>query len=281
MGHTQGVSRSRATRFRALCALVVAGTMSCRAQTAYLDMATTTSVQNSGLLESLLPEFKRAPVRVHPVGSGLALKMLADGAVDLVISHAPETETRYLADHADWVYRKIAFNHFLLLGPRDDPARVHDAADVVVAFRRIAARDVRFVSRGDQSGTHEREQALWKAAGVAPSADHLLVSGAAMGVTLRQADAQRAYTLSDDATFWQLESHLSLVVVFDQDARLVNTYAVVFPRDNELAAAFADWLIRGDGRQRVADYRVQGRTAFGVWPLACPSSTPDAQPCAR
>lgn len=254
--------------------------VACRAQSsAYLDIATTTSVENSGLLEALLPHFQAAMVRVHPVGSGLALKMLADGTVDLVISHAPETETRYLAAHPDWAYRKIAFNQFLVVGPRDDPAHVHDAPDVVAAFRLIAASRAAFVSRGDQSGTHEREQSLWRAAGAMPSAERLLVSGAGMGITLRQTSERQAYTLSDDSTFWQLEPRLDLAVLFDSDARLVNSYAVVFPPNRPRAAGFAEWLERGDGRQRMADYRVQKRAAFTVWPLGCPSAVPDSQPC--
>lgn len=264
-----------------LSAFTVASVLvACRTpQSAYLDIATTTSVENSGLLEALLPHYQPAMVRVHPVGSGLALKMLADGTVALVISHAPETEARYLAEHPDWVYRKIAFNHFLLLGPRDDPAHAHDAPDVVEAFRRIAASRAAFVSRGDQSGTHEREQSLWRVAGAVPSGERLLVSGASMGITLRQANERRAYTLSDDSTFWQLEPRLDLAVLFDTDARLVNTYAVVFAPRQSAAARFAEWLEQGEGRQRMADYQIQKRKAFTVWPLRCPSAVPDAQPC--
>jgi len=186
--------------------------LGCRAAPVYLDMATTTSVENSGLLNALLPHFERATVRVHLVGGGLALKMLSDGKVDIVISHAPETERRYLAQHPEWVYRKVAFNQFLLVGPEDGPAHVRDAADVIDAFRRIAASDATFVSRGDQSGTHEREQSLWKAARVAPSAEHLLVSGASMAITLRQTNERQSYTLADDSTFWQLQSRLNLAV---------------------------------------------------------------------
>ena len=119
--------------------------LGCRAAPVYLDMATTTSVENSGLLNALLPHFERATVRVHLVGGGLALKMLSDGKVDIVISHAPETERRYLAQHPEWVYRKVAFNQFLLVGPEDGPAHVRDAADVIDAFRRIAASDATFV----------------------------------------------------------------------------------------------------------------------------------------
>jgi tungstate transport system substrate-binding protein len=98
---------------RRVVLIALVGVLACRpAQSVYLDMATTTSVENSGLLNALLPHFERATVRVHPVGSGLALKMLSDGDVDVVISHAPETESRYLAQHPEWVYRKIAFNQF-------------------------------------------------------------------------------------------------------------------------------------------------------------------------
>jgi tungstate transport system substrate-binding protein len=265
---------------RRLVLLALISALACRPTSpAYLDMATTTSVENSGLLNALLPHFEPATVRVHPVGSGLALKMLADGDVEIVISHAPETESRYLAQHPEWVYRKIAFNQFLIVGPESDPAHVRGAADVIDAFRRIAASAVTFVSRGDQSGTHEREQSIWKSAGVVPSANQLLVTGASMAITLRQTNERQSYTLADDSTFWQLQPRLNLGVLFDSDARLLNTYAVVFPSDKSSAASFADWLASGDGRRRMADYRIQGRVAFTVWPSGCPFSTPDAQPC--
>jgi tungstate transport system substrate-binding protein len=269
---------SKAAR-RVLVAVICALLACRRTAPVYLDMATTTSVDNSGLLNALLPHFQSATVRVHPVGSGLALKMLSDGDVEVVISHAPETESRYLGQHPDWSYRKIAFNQFLVVGPAVDPAHIRDAKNAIDAFRRIAASDATFVSRGDQSGTHEREQSLWKAAAVTPSADRLLVSGAGMAITLRQTNERQSYTLADDSTFWQLQSRLNLAVLFDSDPRLLNTYAVVFPSNKSSAAGFADWLASGDGRRRIADYRIQGRTAFNVWPLGCPFSMPDAQPC--
>ena len=267
-----------------LSTLVVTSTVflllvACSRPKSYLDIATTTSVQNSGLLEVLLPPFEEATVRVHAAGSGRALKMLADGVVDLVMSHAPETETRYLAEHTRWAYQKIAFNRFVIVGPRNDPAKVGDAADVVDAFRRIAASGATFVSRGDESGTHERERLLWNAAGVSPTPAHLVVSGQGMSVTLRQTNERQGYTLSDDATFWQLVSQLDLVSVFERDARLLNSYAVVHPRDNDTAVTFAAWLVRGDGRQRIAAYSIQGRVAFTVWPEGCPGNVPSAQPC--
>jgi len=244
-----------------------------------LDVATTTSVQNSGLLETLLPHFTDALVRVHAAGSGRALEMLKDGIVDLVISHAPDTEARYLSDHSDWHYQKLAFNRFVVVGQADDPARAKDATGVLDAFRRIAASTAAFVSRGDGSGTLEREQKLWMLAGVTPSPGRLLVSGQGMANTLRQADEKRAYTLSDEATFWQLQCQLELVVVSEGDPLLLNTYSVIHPRDSKLAASFASWLTRGEGRKRIEGHLIEGRHAFHVWPDSCPGDKPSALPC--
>jgi len=244
-----------------------------------LDVATTTSVQNSGLLEALLPHFSGATVHVHAAGSGRALEMLKDGIVDLVISHAPETETKYVAEHPDWRYQKLAFNRFIVVGPPDDPAHVRDTKNVLDAFRRIAAAPVNFVSRGDSSGTHEREQKLWTLAGVMPASGRLLTSGQGMANTLRQADEKQAYTLSDEATFWQLQRQIDLVAISEGDDLLLNTYAVIYPRDVETAATFADWLTRGEGRQLIERHRIEGRVAFHVWPDSCPGNVPTATPC--
>jgi tungstate transport system substrate-binding protein len=244
-----------------------------------IDIATTTSVQNSGLLDYLVPHFDRAQVRVHAAGSGRSLEMLADGIVDLVISHAPETEARYLATHAEWRYRKLASNWFIIVGPRDDPAHVREAADAVDAFRRIAAAPVPFVSRGDESGTHEREQVFWRSSGVAPAPGRLIVSGRGMAQALRHADEINGYTLSDDATFRQLQPQLDLVAITIADSRLLNTYAVIHPQGNASAAMLAEWLLNGDGRQRIAAFQIEGRAGFAIWPHSCAGLSPDAQPC--
>jgi tungstate transport system substrate-binding protein len=264
-----------------LVVVAVAG-LGCSAEpssTPTLDIATTTSVQNSGLLDALLPAYAAAEVRVHAAGSGRALAMLADGTVPLVISHAPEAEAEYVRQHQQWRYRKIAYNHFIVVGPRADPAKVSAAPDVADAFRRIATAPVFFISRGDQSGTHERELALWKLAAAMPPPDRLLISGAGMAQALRHTDEENGYTLSDEATFWQLEKSLSLVQLFDRDPRLLNTYAVIYPAGNARAEHFAKWLINGDGRDRIEKSRIQGRPAFSVWPANCPADEPPAVPC--
>ena len=244
-----------------------------------LDIATTTSVQNSGLLDYLLPHFAPAQVRVHAAGSGRALEMLADGVVDLVISHAPDTEARYLATHSDWRYRKLASNWFIIVGPRDDPARIRDAGEALEAFRRIAAAPVPFVSRGDESGTHEREQTFWRSSGVTPAPGRLIVSGRGMALALRHADEINGYTLSDEATFRQLQPQLDLVAFAVADARLLNTYAVIHPQGDARAEMLAAWLLTGDGRKRIAEFQIEGRAAFTVWPQSCPRLSPDAEPC--
>lgn len=243
-----------------------------------LEIATTTSVVNSGLLDFVLRSFEH-PVRVHAAGSGRSLTMLSDQIVDLVISHAPESEARSLVDHPDWRYKKIAYNHFVILGPPSDPADVRHAADGVDAFRRIAAHDAIFVSRGDQSGTHEREMSLWHEARVDRDSERILTSGGGMATTLRQADARSAYTLSDEATWWQLQPSLNLQALVTADASLLNTYAVIYPSSSIAAAALANWLAGGKGRERIAASRVAGRQPFALWPLNCPGHAPLAVPC--
>jgi tungstate transport system substrate-binding protein len=265
--------------------LLIAVTSACSPKPsppANLDIATTTSVVNSGLLESLLPAFKRdtsVTVRVHAAGSGRALEMLNDGVVDLVISHAPKAEQRMLEMHADWQCRKIAANHFLIAGPAADPAGVKGASSAIAAFERIVSQRAYFVSRGDGSGTHEREMDLWSSAGIKPEPDRLLISGSGMGATLRQADERNAYTLTDDATFAQLRDRLQLQTLFSGDPDLVNGYAVVHPTGSKLAARFAEWLVRGEGRQQIASYTTGGSRPFQVWPEHCPGEKPTAPLC--
>ena len=249
-----------------------------------IDIATTTSVVNSGLLDSLLPAFENETglaVRVHAAGSGRALEMLNDGVVDLAISHAPQAEANMLARHPEWRYRKIATNQFILVGPAGDPAGVIGAPDIVSALKRIAAAGAYFISRGDGSGTHERETELWTVAQVRPPQDRLLVSGTGMAATLRQSDERGAYTLTDDSTFMQLRQQLTLAVVLPNDARLVNSYSVVHPREHPTASTLGDWLAQGKGRELLGAYRISGTQAFAPWPEGCPGEAPAAALCSN
>src|SRR4030095_8467785 len=246
-----------------------------------LDIATTTSVVNSGLLDAILPKFEDYRVRVHAAGSGRSLVMLAEGSAELVISHAPIAEQQALEEHPDWRYQKLAFNRFVIVGPPRDPASVATASNAVEAFKRIAKTGENFISRGDSSGTHEREMMFWKLAGITPSNDHLLTSGASMAVTLRQSASKDAYTLSDQATWWQLEHELpELRQLLGDDPALLNTYAVLYPRKNLKAAALASWLTEGPGRALIGAFQIGGRSAFEVWPSGCPGTLPNATVCA-
>ena len=271
-----------APAFVSLAALLLGGCSKPSIERLPLDIATTTSVVNSGAMDALLPLFQDESgitVRVHAAGSGRALAMLGDGIVRLVISHAPQAEARMLATHPQWTYAKIATNEFMIVGPPEDPANIRGATDAASAFRRIASKPVYFLSRGDGSGTHEREMELWSAAELKPDPNRVLISGAGMGATLRQADERRAYTLTDDATFMQLRARLTLQPLFMADPRLVNSYAVIFEAESPEGLRFAKWLTIGNGRRALAAYRVGGTQPFRVWPEGCPRADPLAPLC--
>jgi tungstate transport system substrate-binding protein len=215
----------------------------------------------------LLPAYREdtgVEIRVHAAGSGRALQMMAEGLVQLVISHAPDAESRALQEHPDWVRLDLASNQFVIVGPPSDPAGVRAAEDAADAFRRIAASSFPFVSRGDLSGTHERENALWDAAGVRPPAARLIVSGRGMALALRHANELSGYTLSDEATYQQFERELELQLLFEGDARLLNTYAVLHPQSDAAASQLATWLVSGAGRDRIREFSIGGRPMFKV-----------------
>lgn len=252
-----------------------------------MTLATTTSVGNSGLLDALLPVFEReAGIQVRPllVGSGRALQMLVSGQADVAFTHAPEAEAATLDGRTGWLYRKIMFNAFVIVGPRDDPAKVNGAAGAADAMRRIARSGAVFVSRGDSSGTHERERQLWTLAGAQPAAKQLVVAGSGMGTTLRVADNVGAYTLTDEATFRQHAGQLHSVLLFEDDPLLLNTYAVIVPAGRHRAAArarqFVAWLADGNGREVIERFRVGPNNvpAFLPWPAGVSRDRPDALP---
>jgi tungstate transport system substrate-binding protein len=244
-----------------------------------LDLATTTSVKNAGLLDALLPSFTLATVHLHATGSRQALAMLGDEVVDIAMTHAPDTEQRFLMAHPDVTYRKFAYSQLVIVGPTEDPAGVRDAADAVDAFRRIAGSPMTFVSRGDDSGVYDRERALWSAAGIRPEPDRMVVSGSSMARALLSAHERQGYVLSDEASFRRLESRINLVIVRSNDRQLLNTYALVYRGDNARAQRFADWLTHGQGRADIKRYRIGAAAVFTVWPEGCPDDKPAAQPC--
>jgi tungstate transport system substrate-binding protein len=259
--------------------LALAGSPACSRADGPMILATTSSVANSGLLDIVLAAYRGGTVRPVLVGSGRALDMLAAGSADVVISHAPARENAALAAHPSWTYRKILYNDFLIVGPPDDPAGVAGAGDAVDAMRRIAQSDVRFLSRGDESGTHERERDLWSSAGVEPEPARLVIAGAGMGQTLRVAGSTGAYTLTDRGTYEALRESIPLRSLFEGDPRLLNTYAVIADPGNESGAVFARWLSDGAGRDVMEEALRAGRVkGFVLWPSGVAGSTPATRP---
>ena len=254
-----------------------------------IRVATTTSVENSGLLTEILPAFEQdhqVRVDVLPVGSGRALNLLKRGDVALGLTHDPQAEASALEAGIITSYRKIMFNDYIIVGPPEDPAGVAQASGTVEALHRIVANDGLFVSRGDASGTHSREQELWVLANRQPSPERLLETGQGMAATLRVASERGAYTLTDGATFEQVRSRLRLTSVCRGGPELLNTYAI-FQRvgltgaERAIATALADWLVEGEGRQLAAHFRLNGRPVFHVWPAGSPNDQPTDRPHAR
>src|SRR5436309_14948271 len=202
------------------------------AQSREVLLATPTSTRDAGLLDSLIPVFERTNgyrVKVIAVGSGQALAMGRRGDADVVLSHAPEAE-RALVDSGYFVSRRLVMhNDFLFVGPPGDPAGLRGMTDPVAALQRIAQREASFVSRGDQSGTHQMEQKLWRVAGIRPpgAGGWYTESGHGMGETLQMTDQKRAYTITDRATYLAWRDKLQLVPVVEGDPRLYNVYHVL------------------------------------------------------
>jgi tungstate transport system substrate-binding protein len=258
-----------------IIAIVVGALRSGDAQSAdSIILATTTSTQDSGLLDVLVPRFESERgirVKVIAVGTGAALRMAARGDADAVLVHAPAAEQRYV-DSGDLVDgRLVMHNDFVIVGPKADPARVRELSSAAETMRAIAASGV-FISRGDESGTHSQELALWAAARIDPrSLNRREETGQGMGATLSIADQKLAYTLTDRATYLSLRGRLRLVIVFQGDASLRNLYHVYaasdtkHPKANRGAArVFIDFLVSAPIQRAIGDFKRQefGQSLF-------------------
>jgi tungstate transport system substrate-binding protein len=270
-----------------LAALAIAGS-SCGRPAASLRLVTTTTVEGSGLLEFLLPQYRiacRCDVQAVAFGTGQALSLLEHGDADLSLTHDPEREQQSIATGHVQRYAKVMFNDFVIAGPTGDPAGVRAASDPTDAMRRIAQSGAPFASRGDNSGTHSRELRFWQRAGITPPASRI-ETGQGMAATLRIAAERQAYVLSDRGTFEQLGPSLKLAVLFQGGDDLLNTYAVMIrtglPADRlQGAEAMFHWLTEGAGRDAIEAYRANGQQAFHLWPAGVPRDRPDDVPHAR
>ena len=238
-----------------------------------LILATTTSTQDSGLLDVLVPMFEQRSgyqVKTVSVGTGAALALGARGEADVVLVHAPASEKQWMAQGNGTKRVLVMHNDFILVGPSDDPAHVRGTPSALDALKQIAASGQPFVSRGDNSGTQQLELSLWQKDGIDPKGQPWYVeSGSGMGQTLTIADQRRAYTISDRATWLAFSGKIDLPIAVERDPLLLNVYHVMpvnaakfpgVPINTAAAEAFAQFLVAPDTQQTIADF---GKAKFG------------------
>ena len=241
-------------------------------------LATTTSTQDSGLLDVLVPLFEKESgfqVKTISVGSGQAMKMGEKGEADVLLVHSPDAEKKFMAEGFGASRRLVMHNDFIILGPAADPARVK-GSKAAEAMKRIAQAGALFASRGDNSGTHTKEKGLWKAAGIDPEGQKWYQqTGLGMGQTLNVAAEKKAYILTDRATYLSLKKGLGLEILVEGDGKLLNIYHVIelntirWPKVNAKGArAFADFMVAKKTQEII------GR--FGVDRFGAPLFFPDA-----
>ena len=216
-------------------------------------LSTTTSTQDSGLLDVLVPIFEKktgTTVKTISVGTGQALALAAKGEADVCLVHAPDSEKKYVADGLLLNRRLVMHNDYIVVGPTEDPAKIKGLASAADALKRIAEAKAAFVSRGDNSGTHQLEKKLWKEAKLEPAGAWYLQAGQGMGATLGIASEKRAYALTDRGTFLAFQKRVQLVNLVEKDRILLNIYSVLeanatkFPRVNAAGGkAFADFML--------------------------------------
>ena len=242
-------------------------------------LATTTSTQDSGLLDVLIPLFEKKTgyfVKTIAVGSGQAMAMGQKGEADVLLVHSPEAEQKFVADGYGVNRRLVMHNDYILVGPAVDAAKVKGITSTADAFKKIAASNSPFMSRGDNSGTHAKEKAIWKAAGITAEGQRWYQqTGLGMGQTLNVASEKKAYTLADRGTYLALKKRLDLDILAQGDAILLNIYHVIeinparFPKVNAPGAkAFADYIVSREAQEVVK--------TFGVDKFGAPLFFPDA-----
>src|SRR5229473_205089 len=246
-----------------------------QAQNQFITIASTTSTEQSGLFDHLLPRFKAKTgidVRVIAQGTGQALKTGERGDADVVFVHDTEAELKFVKAGFGIDRREVMYNDFVVVGPKNDPAGIHGTNDATAALKKIAAMRAPFVSRGDNSGTHNAELRLWKAAGIdvkAVSGQWYRDTGSGMGPTLNTAAAMQAYTLADRGTWLSFKNRGDLAIQVEGDRRLFNQYGVMLvnPANHPhvkktLGEAFIHWVISPEGQQAIADYKINGEQLF-------------------
>ncbi|WP_244617112.1 extracellular solute-binding protein [Pleomorphomonas diazotrophica] len=245
------------------------------AEERFITVASTTSTQDSGLFDALLPAFTAKTgitVKVIAQGTGQALDTARRGDADVVFVHAKAQELKFLEDGFGVKRYPVMYNDFVVVGPKSDPAGIAGGKDVAAAFKAIAEKKAPFVSRGDKSGTHSAELKLWTAAGIdlpAVRGEWYREIGQGMGATLNTANAMVAYTLSDRGTWIAFANKGDLGIVVEGDKKLFNQYGVMLVNPTKIPTvkvddgqAFIDWLISPEGQAMIAGYRIGDQQLF-------------------
>jgi tungstate transport system substrate-binding protein len=239
-----------------------------------LILSTTTSTQDSGLLDVLVPMFEKQTgysVKTVSVGTGQALALAAKGDADVALVHAPSLEKQYVANGKLLNRRLVMYSDFVIVGPKEDPAKIKSAKTALAALKQIEQTQFRFVSRGDNSGTHNLEKALWKEAGITPKGDWYIEAGQGMGATLAIANERNAYTITDRGTLLALGKRVNLPILIEGDKALLNIYSVMEvnpangPRINAAGAkAFADFMVAPQTQNVIKNFGVEkfGQSLF-------------------
>jgi len=259
--------------------MVLLGASALQAQEKTIILATTTSTQDSGLLDVLVPAFEKKTgyfVKTISVGSGQAMAMGQKGEADVLLVHSPAAEKQFMADGLGVERRLVMHNDFIILGPAEDPAKIKGMKSAPEAFKKIAAAGSLFLSRGDNSGTHAKEKAVWKDAGVAYEGEKWYQqTGLGMGQTLNVANEKKGYVLADRGTYLALAKNLKLDLLVEGDAVLLNIYHVIevnpakWPKVNiKGAKAFADFMVSKETQDTIK--------TFGVDKFGSPLFFPDA-----
>ena len=235
-------------------------------------LATTTSTQNSGLLDAILPDFTQQTgieIKVIAVGTGKALRMGCDGDADVVLVHAANAEKKFIADGCGQARNPVMYNDFVIVGPQGDPAKLHSAQSLVDAMKHLQQASALFVSRGDDSGTHKKERSLWKIAGIIPGGNRYREAGQGMGKVLQMAGELNAYTLTDRGTWLAFKNKSPLSIAFEGDASLNNPYSIIpvspikYPDINAKGAEALTRWIRSDATQAlIGNFKVNGEKLF-------------------
>ena len=269
-------------------------TLGCRRKVPRLILATTTSVENSGLLDALIfvfekeaevnpapfstakivrskpsAPFQRGGIKVDVIacGTGKAIRLAENGDCDLILVHDPEAEEKFVKEGYGINRRNIMYNDFVIVGPEDDPANIKGIRGVISALSAIAHKKALFISRGDDSGTHKRERQLWERTGLIPEGEWYQETGQGMGATLVIASQKRAYCLTDYATYLSYKDKIALIMLYEEDPLLYNSYSVILVNPEKYShinykkgREFINFLISDKGKRIIREF---GREEFG------------------